>query len=306
MKKIEISPKAKKIINIVVDVVVAVILFFAVFLAVNTIRSKAKGYDQYTEILGKAYLSVSSDSMDAPKPEGVADDKPEGFKKGDMITVRMLSKGGLASLEVGDIITYKTTDIILDKNGQEKWVLNTHRIVEITEYNEGNYKFRTKGDNNFSEDQDLVNSENVVGIYEGHKVKNVGFVMMFMGSSTGFIIFVLVPSLLIVAYAAFNLIMVIKKEKKVQTEAADSAHSEELAAERERIRQELLAEMHGNAGSSDSQSDATVSEAEAEESSVSEPKTEEATVSDPQPAESEPEKSDKDIAAEKNESKDDE
>ena len=64
-----------------------------------------------------------------------------------------------------------------------------------------------------------------------------------MGTSAGFFVCVVLPTLLIVVYCAVNLILVIRKEKKVQTIAA----VQEKEDERERIRQELLAEMQANA-----------------------------------------------------------
>ena len=64
---------------------------------------------------------------------------------------------------------------------------------------------------------------------------------MFMNSSAGFFVCIVLPSLIVVAYFAVNLILVIRKEKKVQTAEAEQAQLEE----RERLRQELLAEMQG-------------------------------------------------------------
>ena len=62
---------------------------------------------------------------------------------------------------------------------------------------------------------------------------------LFMSSSAGFFVCIVLPSLLVVAYFAVNLILVIRKEKKAQTIEAEQSQLEE----RERIRQELLAEM---------------------------------------------------------------
>lgn len=243
-KKFSISPKTKKILNYVLDAVLLVVLVFAVVIAVSSIKTRAKGYGDYTEIFGSAYVSVASDSMDAAKPADVPADKPEGFKKGDMLKIKMLGDKGKDNLEVGDIITFSTSFTLDNKR-----VLNTHRIVEIVDLGNGSKAFRTKGDNNTTPDGSLVEYDDVIGIYSS-KVKNVGFVMMFMGSSTGFIVFVIVPSVLIVLYCLANLVIVIKKEKKAQTAAAEAEEAQKsaedaqrLEVEREKIRQELLAEM---------------------------------------------------------------
>ncbi|MDE7400613.1 MAG: hypothetical protein K2N17_01020, partial [Clostridia bacterium] len=97
------SPKTKKIVNIVVDVVVAVVLVFALFLAVCTISSKAKGYDQYTEIFGKAYLAVRTDSMQG--------DKKDNFNPGDLITIKLVSKEEAKNLKEEQVITFRDDEI---------------------------------------------------------------------------------------------------------------------------------------------------------------------------------------------------
>jgi signal peptidase I len=144
------SNKVKKILNIVVDVVVAVVLVLVLFLAICAIRSKAKGYDGYTEIFGKAYVAVSTNSMDG--------DKEDNFSKGDMIVIKTLSSDDLSELKVGDIITFKTIYITDDDN----YVLNTHRIVAIEQLANGSYSFTTKGDNNPANDNEAVSGANVV------------------------------------------------------------------------------------------------------------------------------------------------
>lgn len=235
----QLSPTTKKILNIVLDVVIAIILIFAVFLAVCSIRSKVKGYSGYTEIFGTAYVAVASGSMDAEKPSYVPEGKLEGFAKGDLIKIKLIDENKAKQLDVGDVITFSTNTI-----EEGKYVLNTHRIVEIIGAEGNASAYVTKGDNpdtNPVNDPLPVLPSEVIGVYEG-KAPGVGHVMLFMGTSTGFFVCIVLPTLLIVAYCVVNLILVIRKEKKVQT--ADAAAEKE--AERERIRQELLAEMQGN------------------------------------------------------------
>jgi len=256
-----LSPKAKKILNIVVDVVVAIILFFAVFLAIFSIRSKAKGYSGYTEIFGTAYVAVASPSMDADKPSYVPEGKLEGFAEGDLIKLRIVDKEKAKKLEVGDIIAFESTTI---KEG--KRVLNTHRIVGIAAGEEGNASaYTTRGDNNPGNDAMPVLFSDIVGVYEG-KASGIGHVMLFMGSSTGFFVCIVLPTLLIVVYCAVNLFLVIRKEKKVQT--ADAAAEKE--AEKERLRQEILAEMQGNVSEQPAEESQPEQAAQAEQSAPSE------------------------------------
>lgn len=227
------TAKTKKILNIVLDVVIAIVLVFAAFLAIVSIRSKAKGYNQYTEIFGTAYVAVASPSMDAPKPDYVPEGKLEGFAKGDLIKIKLVNEEQAKKLEVGDVITFNTR---LTEDG--KYVLNTHRIVAINGEEGNAISYVTRGDNNAGNDPSNVKVSDVVGVYQG-KASGIGHVFLFMGTSTGFFVCIVLPTLLIVAYCVVNLILVIKKEKKVQTAEAEL----EKDAERERIRAELLAEM---------------------------------------------------------------
>lgn len=231
MSKIKITAKTKKIINIVVDVIVAAILVFVVILAVSFATSKAKGYDGYTEIFGNAYVAVASDSMEKDRETGEV--KSDNFSKGDLIKIRILSESEAKKLSIGDVITfiYGTTD-----NGT--YVLYTHRIIGINESNGGVYSYVTHGDSVEEGRNETAFIDKVVGIYEG-KADGIGYVMLFMSSSTGFFVCVVLPSVLAVIYFAVNLFFVIRKEKKTQAAAADA----EKVEEKEKMRQELLAEL---------------------------------------------------------------
>lgn len=230
--KLNISPKAKKIINIVVDVIVGLVLVFAFFLAVCTISSKAKGYQDYTEVFGKAYLAVSSESMEKDAESGEV--RSDNFSVGDMITIKLVSEEQAKDLEVGKIITFKDPYIIDGKR-----VLNTHRIIEIAYNTDGSIKhFVTHGDNNPKNITEWVLPSEVVGVYQG-KASGIGHMFLFMSTSTGFFVCIVLPTLIVVLFAAVNLVLVILKEKKVQATASEDAKQ----AEREKLRAELLAEM---------------------------------------------------------------
>lgn len=271
-EKFKLSPKAKKIINIVVNVVCGIVLVIALFLAINMIISKRKGYGNYTEIFGKAYLAVESNSMS----KNIDTDEVGygNFSKGDLVTIKILDSGKKNSLKVGDIITYRTKEIV---NGQ--WRLNTHRIVAIEEV-DGVRRYTTRGDANSGNDSGTRTNDDILGEFIGSK-KGGGKVISFMGTSTGFFVFVVLPTLIIVVIAATNFVMVVIREKKAQKVAADQAQLDE----RERIRQELLAEMQaGSAGGDNTQTDAPQPQeqaeqheekATAEENSSSEDKTDE-------------------------------
>lgn len=232
LPKINMTPKTKKIINIVVDVVVAIVLIFALFLAVCTISSKAKGYHEFTEVFGKAYVGVSSESMKADAQTGEV--KDDNFDIGDMISIKLLSEEQTKELEVGNIVTFEDPTILDGKR-----LLNTHRIIDIVYNSDGSIlHFVTHGDNNPVGNNEWVLPSEIIGVYQG-KAGGIGHLFLFMNSSAGFFVCIVLPSLLVVAYFAVNLVLVIRKEKKVQTAEAEQSQLEE----RERIKQELLAEL---------------------------------------------------------------
>lgn len=255
------SPKTKKIINIVVDVVVALVLAFALFLAICTISSKKKGNDQYTEVFGTAYLAVASPSMTPT------------FSKGDMIKIKIVSASEAKNLKVGDIITFRTTEITKDG----RYRLNSHRITQVFEVN-GKIEYETKGDNNAQVDSKPVPSDKVIGVYQG-KASGIGHVFLFMSTSTGFFVCVVLPTLLIVVYCAVNLILVIRKEKKKQTVEAVQAQVDE----RERMRQELLAEMQANQAPQAPPEEIKETEQDSEKAEEAQPPVEEASEEQAQP-----------------------
>lgn len=224
------SKKAKKIVNIIVDVIVFIILVFAIIFAVSIITSRAKGYDGYTEIFGKSYLAVKTNSMEG--------DNPDSFNQYDLIVIRLVDENEAQNLQVGQVITFKfgTTD-------DGKCNLNTHRIVRVENEGTASVQYYTQGDNASGQDVGYRSFSDIVGVYTGEKIDGLGSFVIFMGSFGGFCTFVLVPSLLVVIYFAVDLILAIVREKKKQ-KVVSAEESERLKAEeREKMRQEILAEL---------------------------------------------------------------
>lgn len=238
-KKKGLSSKASKIANIIVDVVVVIILALAALLAVCAIQSKKSGLSNYTKVFNHAYLAVASESMDNDDYE-VPAGKLSGFKKGDLIKIRIISDDAKRTLQIGDVISFAAD---IDGDGVKNEI-NTHRIVDYVGTEGSASGYYTKGDNNSAQDAGFRTLEDIIGVYEG-KASGIGNVFLFMSSSTGFFVCIVLPTLLVVVYCVINLILVVSKEKKVQGAAAEEARIKEREEDRERIRQELLAEMNG-------------------------------------------------------------
>ncbi|MCD7728971.1 MAG: signal peptidase I [Clostridia bacterium] len=241
------TKKAEKAVNITVDVIVGIIIVFVLFLCVNVITQKDKGY---TNIFGKAYFVVQTDSMKG--------DGEDNFESGDLIVVNILSDEEKLNLQTGDIITFYDSAITGEANS-----LNSHRITAV--YNAGttSVTYTTKGDNNEIADTYAVQASSIVGTFSKNLGK-IGKVVSWFSTSTGYFVCVIIPSFLIVAYCAFNLYRVIrdnKRQKAVENGViTEDMTEEEIAAakakERELLKAELMAELEAEKAAKDAAADA--------------------------------------------------
>lgn len=219
--------KTKKIVGIVVNVILWLFVAFAVFVTVIAVSASANKKN-VPVFGGKCYLNVQSNSMNAPKPDGVPAGKPDGFASGDMIVGKYIvdDEKAIAALEVGDIISYEW-------NIGGKRAINTHRIVKINKADGKIISFDTMGDNpEFSKNtSETVSVGSVIAVYTGNKVGGLGAMMTFLGSQLGFGLCILLP---LVAFFVYQLVIFIKTV--VQVKNADkrviTAEDEELIRQR--------------------------------------------------------------------------
>jgi signal peptidase len=132
--------------------------------------------DEVPSVGGYLPLIVLTDSMEP------------NIQSGDLIICR---KTDPASVEVGDVISF------FDPAGNGTGVVS-HRVTSIIN-EDGVISFRTQGDANKAEDTAVVPSENLVGVYR-HRIAGAGSLAMFLQTSTGLIICVGLPLLLLVGY----------------------------------------------------------------------------------------------------------
>ncbi len=93
---------------------------------------------------------------------------------GDVILIRqMQTEEQLRSLAEGDVIQFQRDNIRI-----------THRIVEVIDDGLGNLTFRTKGDNNSTEDSRLVHPNDIKGTLV-KVVPKVGYPALLIKGSTG-------------------------------------------------------------------------------------------------------------------------
>ena len=123
-------------------------------------------------------------------------------------------------LEVGDIITFLSSD------PRYSGITITDRIVGIEKSETGKIFYRTKGDNNNSEDAALVSSDNVYGRVV-IKIPKIGYIQYALTRSYGWLVLVVIPCLGIVIYDIIKLFKSIfkvtpkKGKKEVEQQHVD-------------------------------------------------------------------------------------
>ena len=129
-------------------------------------------------------------------------------------------------LKVGDIITFNSSD------PRYSGLTITHRIVGIEKSKDENLLFRTKGDNNNSEDTALVPADNIYGRVI-LKIPKIGYIQYILTQSYGWLLLVVIPCLGIVIYDIIKLFKSVRKtiSTKKQLTTTKSELSLELIGE---------------------------------------------------------------------------
>lgn len=199
--------KAHKIFTIL-GIVLCVILIPMLIINLTLIAKSYINKDEVPDIGGYMPLIVLTQSM-----------YPE-IDSGDLIICQTIDAD---EVKVGDVISF------FDPAGNGTSVV-THRVIEIIN-EDGKISFRTKGDFNNTEDKDPVPEDKLIAVYL-FKIPGAGDVAMFMQSTTGLLLCVLLPIVAIVAYDMIRR-RLYEKDKK-----DDKA---ELLAELEALRAEKAA-----------------------------------------------------------------
>lgn len=240
------QPKWKKVVSIVINVVFYSFIAFLIVFAIAAFSSNNNDR-KIANIFGIGFLNVVSDSMDG--------NREDSFKEGDLLFVKVCNdeRKQLEGVEAQkDIITF--WDSSIGSSG----ALSTHRIVDIIENPDGTIIYRTQGDKIEAKYPDYVYdaetkspttytedhfAHQIYAVYTGHKIKGFGKVLNFINSTTGFLLCVILPGVLLLGYEVFNLIRNLNAMNKQKMQAELESQKFDAEAEKERIRQELLREM---------------------------------------------------------------
>ena len=209
-EKTSVSHKVLTVIGTILCIILVPILAVNLTLIVKSYTNA----EEVPDIGGYLPMIVLTDSM-----------YPE-IESGDLIICHTIKA---EDVKVDDVISF------FDPAGNGTSVV-THRVIEIVE-EDGEIKFRTKGDFNNTEDKELVPAENLVGIYQS-RIAGAGKIAMFMQNTAGLIICVVLPIVLLVGYDIIRR-RIYEKNKQSDTDA--------LLAELEALKAEKAAKEAENA-----------------------------------------------------------
>ena len=212
MEKQKASPlhKVLTVIGTVLCIILIPILIINCTLIIKSFTS-----EEVPSVAGKLPLIVLTDSMYPV------------IQSGDLI---ICSTAQPEEIEAGDVIAF------FDPAGNGTTIV-THRVLEVTEL-DGQTAWRTKGDNNNTEDRLLVTGEKLVAVYEGTRLAGFGNVALFMQTTPGLIVCVVCPILLLVGYDMIRRRMYEKANKQDTDQLlAELEELRRLKAEKEKVEQ---------------------------------------------------------------------
>jgi len=116
----------------------------------------------------------------------------------------LVKRSDLEEFDVGDIITFSSLD------RAHTGMTITHRIVGKQHDKAGNSVFRTKGDNNFKEDDSYVPYNNIYGKVI-LRMPKLGYIQKFISKPLGLITSIFIPILLVILVDGFRLFIYYNK-----------------------------------------------------------------------------------------------
>ena len=144
-------------------------------------------------------------------------------------------------LKVGDVITFRSSSSLTVN------MTITHRIKAITKDENGETCFVTKGDANPVEDESCAKYNNVIGKVI-IRIPGLGHVQRFLASGVGWLLFILIPALVIIGRDILRLTRLssIKDTaNKMSTKKKDPKKEASEKKRKDEIKRKLLSENKG-------------------------------------------------------------
>lgn len=216
--------KNSKIKNIVIDVVMYI--FLAVCLVfVGLLVFGQKDIDGTTQVFGRQFRVVTSDSMDACDQTDVSEYDIKSIPIKSMVFIELVpedeaeAQKWYESIKEGDVLTFRYV--------YTSQVTITHRVEKKITNPDGTYTFHLIGDNKDSDAELLSqvittgdpNSTNyIIGKVTGQS-KLLGKVVVTLRDPLGMVLLIIVPSLIIIIYEIIRIMNVISSEKRKHIKA---------------------------------------------------------------------------------------
>jgi signal peptidase len=208
--------KIKKIVGNVLNVLVWIFVVISLTITVFVFAAQ-KSEDGVPSLFGTSLITIETGSM-----------KPI-YNPGDLVFMKKLTNEEKADLDVGDIITFRTS---IDINGDGKaGDLNTHAIYS---HEEGTLTYVTKGENNpqpdnMGDNPYTVHRDDIIGVCKPDgKLAGVGGVINFLRSSLGFFLCIVLPLILFFLYELYNFIVLLLAERSKKVAAGVAQNEEEI------------------------------------------------------------------------------
>ena len=171
----ECSPAIHRILTVIGTILCIILVPILIINCILIVKSFTS--EEVPNVAGTLPLIVLTDSMYPV------------IKSGDLIICHTAEP---EEIQVGDVIAF------FDPAGNGTTIV-THRVLEVTEQ-AGQTAWRTKGDNNNTEDRLPVPADKLVAVYEDTRIPGAGNVALFMQTTPGLILCVVCPILLLVGY----------------------------------------------------------------------------------------------------------
>ena len=209
----------KKTLKTMYTVMVWLVVAIAVGMMIFTLISVNTFDQNKRNVFGFKFFVVTSDSMAATD-----------FDAGDIVISKNVD---VTTLREGDIITF------VSQNSYSYGETVTHKIRKVTTDADGSIAFVTYGTTTDTDDEALATV--VVGKYVG-RIPNLGSFFLFLKTTAGYILCILVPFLLLIIIQGINSIRLFRQYKREQMEKmnAEREKIEQERAETQRMMQEIL------------------------------------------------------------------
>lgn len=212
----------KKVLNLVKNIFVWLMVALAVCMMIFTVVSVNTFDRSDRSLFGLKMFIVLSDSM-----------SKTDFDAGDLVLVKEVDP---STLKEGDIIAYTS------QNTSNYGETVTHKIRRLTTDASGEPGFITYGTTTDTDDETVVTYPYVLGKYKT-SIPKVGKFFMFLKTTPGYIVCILIPFLLLILIQGLNCIKLFRRYKLEQMAEMkeERAKIEEERAESQKMMAELLA-----------------------------------------------------------------